>query len=87
MTDTTMTLRLSAETKSRLDKLSTVTRRSRSFLANEAVTRYIENEEKIIEGITRAQADLKAGRYVTHEAAMERLEATIGRAAAKTSSL
>lgn len=42
---TTMTIRLDSELKSRLDKLSTATHRSRSFLAAEAVREFIELNE------------------------------------------
>ena len=47
---TTMTIRLEPELKSRLDKLSAATRRSKSFLAAEAVREFIEiNEWQIVE--------------------------------------
>ncbi len=42
---TTMTIRLEPELKSRLDKLSAVTQRSKSFLAAEAVREFIELNE------------------------------------------
>ncbi|VAX05112.1 hypothetical protein MNBD_GAMMA20-2467, partial [hydrothermal vent metagenome] len=39
---TTMSIRLDSKLKSRLDKLSTATRRSKSFLAAEAVREFVE---------------------------------------------
>jgi len=58
---TTMTIRLEPELKSRLDKLSAVTRRSKSFLAAEAVREFIElNEwqiEEIKDAVKEADAD------------------------------
>ncbi len=70
---TTMTIRLSAEVKARLGRLATDTRRSRSFLAAEAVSAYLDREQAIIEGVKRGLADLEAGRLVSHEAAMAEL--------------
>ena len=58
---TTMTIRLEPELKSRLDKLSTATHRSKSFLAAEAVREFVEiNEwqiEEIKDGIKEADAN------------------------------
>ncbi len=56
---TTMTIRLEPELKSRLDKLSAATQRSKSFLAAEAVREFIELNEWQIEEIKLAvkQAD------------------------------
>ncbi len=48
---TTMTIRLEPELKSRLDKLSATTRRSKSFLAAEAVREFVEINEWQIEEI------------------------------------
>jgi predicted transcriptional regulator len=56
-----MTIRLEPELKSRLDKLSTATHRSKSFLAAEAVREFIEiNEwqiEEIKDGVKEADAN------------------------------
>jgi len=58
---TTMTIRLEPELKSRLDKLSTATHRSKSFLAAEAVREFVEiNEwqiEEIKDGVKEADAN------------------------------
>jgi len=51
---TTMTIRLEPELKSRLDKLSAATHRSKSFLAAEAVREFIEINEWQIEEIAVA---------------------------------
>ena len=48
---TTMTIRLEPELKSRLDKLSAATHRSKSFLAAEAVREFVEMNEWQIEEI------------------------------------
>ena len=66
----TMTIRVSAETKRKLERIAAGTRRSKSFLAGEAVSAYVDRELEIIEGIKRGLADVEAGRVVPHEEAM-----------------
>ena len=67
---TTMTIRLSPETKTKLERIAADTRRSKSFLAAEAVSAYVERELEIIDGIKRGMADVAAGRVVPHEEVM-----------------
>jgi predicted transcriptional regulator len=55
-----MTIRLEPELKSRLDKLSAATRRSKSFLAAEAVREFIEINEWQIEEIKDAVKEADA---------------------------
>lgn len=74
---TTMSIRLSSETKAQLSLLATVTRRSKSFLAAEAVVAYVARERVIIEGIERGLADMKAGNTVPHDAAMAEIDELI----------
>lgn len=62
-----MTIRVPAELKEKLGRLAEGTRRSRSFLAAEAVAAYVERELEIIEGIQRGLADVAAGRVVSYE--------------------
>jgi predicted transcriptional regulator len=77
MTSTTMTIRVTAQTKERLEQLARITRRSRSFLAAEAVDRYLDREQAIIDGIKRGQADVAAGNLVSNETAFAELTAAI----------
>jgi len=65
-----MTIRVSTEVKRKLDRLASNTRRSKSYLAAEAVSAYVDRELEIIEGIKRGLADVQAGRVVPHDAAM-----------------
>lgn len=74
---TTMTIRLSSEVKDKLGRLAQGTRRSRSFLASEAVEAYVARELEIIDRIQRGLADVAAGRVVSHDAAMEELRTVI----------
>ena len=57
---TTMTIRLEPELKSRLDKLSAATHRSKSFLAAEAVREFVEINEWQIEEIRSAVKEADA---------------------------
>lgn len=76
-TSTTMTIRLDPTLKDRLGRLAEGTRRSRSFLASEAVETYVDRELAILEGIERGLADAQAGRTVSHADAMAQLDAVI----------
>ena len=78
---TTLTLRLPAELKDRLGLLAEKTRRTRSFLAGEALADYVERELAIIEGVQRGLDDMQAGRVVPHDEAMRRIRGTIAKAA------
>ena len=74
---TTMTIRISSDLKEKLDRLALDTRRSRSYLAGEAVLAYVERELEITQGIQRGLDDVEAGRVVAHDAAMGEISATI----------
>jgi RHH-type transcriptional regulator, rel operon repressor / antitoxin RelB len=58
---TTMTVRLEDEVKDRLDILAEATRRSKSFLAAEAIRAYVENNEWQIGEIQAALKEADAG--------------------------
>ncbi|HVV93636.1 MAG TPA: CopG family transcriptional regulator [Hyphomicrobiales bacterium] len=74
---TTVTIRVSPEVKEKLGRLARDTRRSRAFLAAEAVADYVDRELEIIEGIERGRADVRAGRVVPHEQAVAEVEAVL----------
>ena len=72
-----MTIRVSHDLKARLDRLALGTRRSKSFLAAEAVATYVDRELAILEGIGQGLRDVEAGLVVPHDAAMAELDAVI----------
>ncbi len=82
---TTMTIRVSPETKEKLERIATNTKRSKSFLAAEAVSAYVDHELQIIEGINRGLADVEAGRVVPHEQVMAEAGQIIAEAKRKKS--
>lgn len=63
----TLSIRLDADTKKRLDALAYRSQRSKSFLAAEAIARYVEVEEWQLDEIRAGMADLDTGYSVTHE--------------------
>jgi predicted transcriptional regulator len=77
---TTITIRVPAELKARLDRLAELTDRSRSYLAAEALDTYARQELAIVEGVLEGVADDEAGRVVSHEEAMARLDRAIAEA-------
>lgn len=79
---TTMTIRVPTDIRDKLERLAHGTRRSRSFLAAEAVAAYVDRELSIIDGIQQGLADIAAGHRVSHDAAMDELDAVIARAKA-----
>jgi RHH-type rel operon transcriptional repressor/antitoxin RelB len=63
----TLSIRIDSETKKRLDALSKRSKRSKSFLAAEAITTYVESEEWQLGEIQAGIAELDSGQTVTHE--------------------
>jgi RHH-type rel operon transcriptional repressor/antitoxin RelB len=63
----TMTIRLDADLKTRLDKLADATHRSKSYLAAEAVREYIELNEWQLEEIQAAVTEADAGDFASEE--------------------
>lgn len=76
---TTLSVRLAPKIKQRLGRLAQQTKRTKSFLAGEAIASYVERELEIVQGIKHGLADAKAGRVVSHDVAMRRIRATIAR--------
>lgn len=63
----TMTIRLEADLKARLDKLAEATHRSKSYLAAEAVREYIELNEWQLQEIQTAIIEADAGDFASDE--------------------
>ena len=61
------------------------TKRTRSYLAGEAISDFVDRELAIVEGIERGLEDMHAGRVVPHKTAMRRLRATVTRVAKEKS--
>lgn len=63
----TLSIRLDRETKHRLDILAKRSKRSKSFLAAEAIAAYVEFEEWQLGELQAAVAELDASQAVGHE--------------------
>ena len=57
----------SPETSDRLDLLAKATQRSRSFLANAAIERYLEEEEQFLAAVASGRQDLAEGKSQGHD--------------------
>ncbi|OFZ84150.1 MAG: CopG family transcriptional regulator [Betaproteobacteria bacterium RBG_16_66_20] len=62
---TTMTIRLEDEVRDRLDQLAEATRRSKSFLAAEAIRAFVEMNEWQIRDIRTALLEADAGDFAS----------------------
>lgn len=62
---TTMTIRLEDEVRDRLDQLAEATRRSKSFLAAEAIRAFVETNEWQIREIRAALREADAGDFAS----------------------
>lgn len=73
----TLSIRLASGLKSDLGRLARATKRTKSFLAAEAVEAYVARELDIIEGIERGLADMRAGRVISHDQAAAEIRQVI----------
>ena len=64
---TTLSIRLDEDLRGRLEKLAQRTKRSKSFLAAEAIAAYVEAEDWQLEEVATGLRELDAGRMVEHE--------------------
>ena len=70
----TLSIRIDSETKKRLDALSKRSKRSKSFLAAEAITAFVVSEEWQLGEIRDGIADLDSGQTVSQEKASKWLK-------------
>lgn len=63
----TLSIRIDAETKKRLDALAKRSKRSKSFLAAEAIAAFVDSEEWQLGEIHRGIDELDSGQTVNHD--------------------
>ena len=80
---TTVTIRIPMELRERLDRLAKGTRRSRSYLAAQALDIYTRYELQIVEQILEGIEDVRAGRVVSHAEVVAQGRAIIEQARAR----
>ncbi|WP_300534870.1 CopG family transcriptional regulator [uncultured Mameliella sp.] len=81
----TITIHTTPETRARLEKLASATRRSKSFLGNEAIERYLAAEEEFVAGVQQGLAEAEAGKGMSTEELKADLHTAIDRVAASRS--
>lgn len=82
----TMTIRLSSSVKDKLAELAQHTRRSKSFLASEAIAGYVERELAVVAGIHRGLEDMRSGNVTAHGAVMDEIDEIIAQSESKRQS-
>ena len=78
-----LNVRLAPETLRKLDAVAAATRRTRSFIANEALEAWIEREARIIEDVRVGLEEARAGKVVPHERVMKDAQAALDRVMAR----
>ncbi len=73
MATTVFSVRLNEDYTERLEALAVATGRSKNLLVNEAVARYVTEQEAYLEQIREGINDAEAGRVVPHAAVVQRL--------------
>lgn len=74
---TILSVSTSPEIRERLDRLAAATRRSRSFIANEAIERYLAAEEAFIDRIGERMEEAERGEFLTSDELRGRLAARL----------
>lgn len=74
MSQNVISLRVTDSMKERLDQLSASTKRSRSFLASEALDEYLSRQEWQIAAIDEAVSDADRGVFASHGAVSKWLQ-------------
>lgn len=84
MTRRTASIRVEDEKLDRLDKLAQAVDRPRSWLINQAIDRYLDEEEQFIAAVEEGIAAADRGELIRHDQVMKNLEARVTRAEARS---
>lgn len=76
----TITIRIPTEMKDSLEEMAQDTRRSRSYLAAEAIATYIDLKTEHKRSLTEAQDDFAAGNMVSRETALAEIKEAVAAA-------
>lgn len=80
---TTLTVRLSAQTRAKLDRLASITERSKSFLVARMLDDSLDREIAICEGTLDAMRSIERGEGASHEQVTQNLDRIIADAYAR----
>ena len=64
---TTLTIRVPANLKRRLDKLARESKLSKSWLATDAVEQYVAEQERQATLVQTAEYEIESGKFLRHE--------------------
>lgn len=79
-TSETMTIRLAPKDKALLTRLAQTTRRSKSFLAAEAIHAFVTREASLMAHLREGLEDMKTGKLVSNDKAYQSWMKAIGKA-------
>ena len=79
----TITIHTSPETREKLEQLAQVTRRTKSFLGNEAIERYLAAELDFVAGVNEGLAQAEDGQGISSTDLKADLHAAIEQVAAR----
>ena len=65
--DAIVTVRIDSTLNRRLEALARATKRSKSYLAAEALQTYVESEAEFVAAVEEGLRDLEAGKVVDHD--------------------
>lgn len=65
---TTVSIRLTPETKRRLERLAKSTDRSVNYLVSDAIDVYVQEQQRQLASIRRGLVEIESGHHITHEA-------------------
>lgn len=69
-----VTIRISDESKDRLERLCEFTRRSKSFIAGEALEEYLDSKLWMLEALEEGIEDRQKGKLVKHQDILDEWE-------------
>lgn len=72
-----ISLRLSPGTKQRIERLAKATRRSKTFVIEEAITSYLNLNEWQVQSIVEGIKEVEAGETTPHDAVLAKWEARV----------
>jgi predicted transcriptional regulator len=75
-----LNVRLAPETLRKLDAVAAATRRTRSFIANEALEAWVNREIEIIEDLRVGLEEVRAGKGIPHERVTRDIDLAVERA-------
>ena len=67
MSSQVLTIRVGAELKSKLDRLGKILHRSKSYIAQQAISQYVEENVWQIEELSQAEKEIGQGEFVNND--------------------